>query len=110
MVARLLVVTLLAGVSSLCCADGPNVSVQGGNGQSVSVDVGPPAYQPQPVVTQQAAPVCVNCIPAPTVYAPVTVYQPYQYRGSAVYERRYPTPLRNWLHGRYGVTHYYSPR
>ena len=70
--------------------------------------------KPSPVPYQAG---CIGCVPvvpvmpmAPAViYQPQVVYQPYQYMGSALYERRYATPFRNALFGRYRGYHYYSP-
>lgn len=62
---------------------------------------------------------CIGCQPvqvmpmmpaAPQIiYQPRTVYHPYQYQGSAIVERRYATPFRNALFGRWRGYHYYAP-
>lgn len=47
--------------------------------------------------------------PAPVIYQPRVVYQPYQYRGTTVTPKVYHTPIRNWLFGTARVQHIYAP-
>ena len=44
-----------------------------------------------------------------TVYRPAYQLVPYQYSGSTIVERRYPTPLRDAIFGRYRGYHFYKP-
>lgn len=72
----------------------------------------------QVVVQAPGTTVCIggNCYAPVPVYSPPqrimvprVQYQPYQYQGSAIVERRYHTPIRNWFFGRYRGYHYYAP-
>ena len=78
--------------------------------------VGLDAVEPQPclngacgqTVIQIGIPQQVYIPPAPpVVYRPVTTYQPLQYQGSVIGERRYATPIRDSLFGRWFGFHYY---
>ena len=48
--------------------------------------------------------------PAPVIYQPRVVYQPWQYRGSSYTPRNYQTPFRTMLFGRGVWRHHYTPQ
>lgn len=76
---------------------------------------GEPATQPQPCVGGSCGvqPVVIQqrcfggqCVPQ-TIYQPTTTYTPLQYQGSTITERRYRTPIRTGLFGRWRIFHTY---
>ena len=68
-----------------------------------------PVYQVAPYRIYTPNPVYYGYTPQ-TLLVPRVQYQPYQYQGSRIWERRYSTPFRNWMFGRYRIDHYYSPQ
>ena len=58
----------------------------------------------------QNCPACVRVQVAPQIIMrPQIQWQPYQYQGSAYYQKQYRTPLRNLLFGRGVLVHRYAP-
>ena len=54
---------------------------------------------------------CIGCVPAvpAVIYRPVVTYQPLQLQSVGVYQRRYATPIRTALFGRYRFAPVYAP-
>lgn len=67
-------------------------------------------YSIRPMLPARPSAPMIRGLPVPdTLWVPRVEYQPYQYDGSRVWERRYSTPFRNLLFGRWRVDHYYRP-